>query len=286
MGAMKPHEMKMQTRIVTPPGAAAPPGRKVHIPNLLTMGRIVMAAVFVGLLASVTSRALKTQPTAVDRLGDLTHASTWVLVTAATLFVIAALTDALDGHLARKWNAVSKFGRIMDPLADKLLVLGAFIMLAGPGFTSVAEGVGRVQVSAVAGWMAVVMVARELLVTSIRGVYEGEGVDFSAGRLGKAKMILQSLAVPVILLVVAFANPGPDTNARTALLFLTYATTIVTALSAAPYIWRAMRHSLEQQQRLMHMLGAYKPRKSTAMPSPKANAPKRHRGGQGGGKRR
>lgn len=262
--------------------SATQPSRKLQVPNLLTMLRVVLACIFVGLLASVTTRSLRADPTGIDRLGDLTHASTAVLVSAAALFIIAALTDALDGHLARKWKAESKFGRIMDPFADKLLVLGAFIMLAGPGFTSVAEGVGRVQVTAVAGWMAVVMVARELLVTSIRGAYESEGVDFSAGLSGKVKMILQSVAVPLILLIVAFGDPRPETNTRTFLQILTWATTLVTLLSAFPYIGRAMQHTLEQQRKLIQAFGPQKTRKPTATPSPKTKARKQPKGGQGG----
>lgn len=278
---MKPNEFRMQPRVV--PGPA--PSRKVHIPNLLTLSRVVLAFVFVGLLASVTGRSLKADPTGVTRLGELPHASVAVLVSAAAVFVIAALTDALDGHLARKWKAVSKFGRVMDPLADKLLVLGGFVMLAGPGFTSVAVGFGRMQVSAVAGWMVVLILARELLVTSIRGVYESEGVDFSAGTAGKAKMILQSVAIPLILLVVAFAHPGPDTNARTFLVLLMWTTTLVTVFSALPYIAAAGRHTFDQQQKMMQLLGAHKPRKPTSVPSPKTRPPKRSKGGQGGAKK-
>lgn len=280
--AMKPHEMmRIQPR---PVATLQPQSRKLHIPNLLTLSRVVLAIVFVALLGSVTTRALKADPTGVDRLGDLSHASTAVLVTAAAIFIIAALTDALDGHLARKWKAVSKLGRIMDPFADKVLVLGGFIMLAGPGFTSVAEGVGRMQVSGIAGWMAVAMVARELLVTSIRGVYEGEGVDFSAGVTGKAKMVLQSVAVPLILLIVAFGNPGPDTHMRTLVVALAWATTFVTIFSALPYIGRAVQHSIEQQRKLIQAFGPAKTRKPTVTPSPKEKAKTRERarGGQGG----
>ncbi len=280
--AMKTHEMmRMQPR---PVATLQPQSRKVHIPNLLTLSRVVLAIVFVGLLGSVTTRALKADPTGLDILENATHPSTALLVSAAAIFIIAALTDALDGHLARKWKAVSKFGRIMDPFADKILVLGGFIMLAGPGFTWVIEGVGRMQMSGIAGWMAVAMVARELLVTSIRGVYEGDGVDFSAGVTGKAKMVLQSVAIPLILLIVAFGNPGPDTHMRTLVIALAWATTLVTLFSAMPYIGRAVQHSVEQQRKLIQAFGPPKTRKPTATPSPKEKAKPRDRtrGGQGG----
>lgn len=280
---MNPHEMRIPQRMA--PGPMPQPSRKVHVPNLITMGRVLLAIVVVALLSGVSARALRAQPSLGDRLGDLTHVSTAMLVTITVLFIVAALSDALDGHLARKWKVESKFGRIMDPFADKLLVLGCFIMLAGPGFTSSVEGIGRIQVSAVSGWMVVAMMARELLVTTIRGVYEADGVDFSAGWSGKAKMILQSAAIPIILLVVAFGNPGPDTNARTFLVLLMWITTGITLLSALPYIGRAIQHAYEQQQKLMQMINAAKPRKPTAMPSPKTRAPKPPKGGQGKGRK-
>ncbi|GIW74003.1 MAG: hypothetical protein KatS3mg103_0525 [Phycisphaerales bacterium] len=162
------------------------------------------------------------------------------LLAAAGLFVAAAITDALDGHLARKWKAVSIFGRIMDPLADKLLVLGAAIMLAGPAFALRSEA-GQAMAAGFTGWMAVVILARELLVTSIRGAYEARGVDFSASAWGKAKMVVQSLAIPACLLAAGlWAGQRPAWVARGVEL-AAWATTIVTAASALPYVHRAWR---------------------------------------------
>jgi len=153
----------------------APVGRprdvRRHIPNALTIARLALTVVFVALLS-------------VYRFPDQ-HA--WALPVALVVFIVAALTDALDGYLARRWNVISVFGRIMDPFADKLLILGAFVMLV------------PIEGSGVASWMVVVILGRELLVTTIRGVLEGRGVDFSAARSGKLKMIAQSVAAPVIL---------------------------------------------------------------------------------------
>ena len=164
-----------------------------------------------------------------------------VMLLAAIVFVIAALTDALDGFLARRWNAVSIYGRIMDPFADKVLVLGAFIMLAGAGF----EAGGR-QMSGVAPWMVVVILARELLVTSIRGVCESRGIDFSATLTGKLKMILQSAAVPMILLVLVLGlnirDPHLDGDtAHEINRVIAWVVTVVTAWSGVPYVRRAVR---------------------------------------------
>lgn len=110
-------------------------------------------------------------------------------------FIIAAGTDWLDGYIARKYNLVTKLGRILDPFADKFLICGVFIYLAA------------VPTSGIAAWMAVVVVGRELLVTVIRSFLEGEGIDFSAKMAGKLKMVFQCAAVIVSLLVLAMAAP-------------------------------------------------------------------------------
>jgi CDP-diacylglycerol--glycerol-3-phosphate 3-phosphatidyltransferase len=159
------------------------------------------------------------------------------------LFIAAAVTDALDGHLARKWKVESLFGRIVDPFADKVLVLGAVIYLAGPRFldpVAVEQGRWATQVSGVYPWMVVVVLARELLVTSIRGAAEGLGVEFGAKKLGKWKMILQSVVVPAVLAIVAIdaARPGYEWLSwlRGGLV---WATVLVTVLSGLPYVTAA-----------------------------------------------
>ena len=107
---------------------------------------------------------------------------------ALTLFSIAAATDWMDGYWARKYGQVTKLGRIFDPFVDKIIICGSFIALVQWGD------------SPVAAWMATVVVGRELLVTSLRGMIEGSGGDFSANGPGKWKMVLQCTAVISILL--------------------------------------------------------------------------------------
>jgi len=198
---------------------------RASIPNLLTLVRLGLTALVIAYLSMYQHPA--------------DHR--WVLPVAAGLFIIAAITDALDGHLARKWNVVSVFGRVMDPFADKALVLGAFIMLAGPGF---ADSLGN-SISGVTPWMAVVLLARELLVTSIRGVMEGSGVSFGANWAGKAKMIVQSIAVPAILLLLWFGPKdvmlNPSLPVQLVLYAIAWLTLIVTVVSGAPYLAAAMR---------------------------------------------
>lgn len=206
----------------TPP-LPTPNGFRRVLPNALTLARLVLAAAFIAVLS-------------VYRYPE---ANAWALWAGIVLFIVAALTDALDGYLARRWNAVSVFGRVMDPFADKLLVLGAFVVMAGPQFADSASGD---QITGVAPWMAVVILGRELLVTSIRGVMEGRGVDFSASWTGKAKMFAQSMAVPAALLLVTLGAEGVVTMPRVVSIntLIAYGVTLLTVISAMPYITRAL----------------------------------------------
>ncbi len=109
-------------------------------------------------------------------------------LSALVVFLIAASTDWMDGYWARKYGQVTKLGRIFDPFVDKIIICGTFIALV------------EVAGSGVASWMATIVVGRELLVTSLRGMIEGSGGDFSASQLGKWKMVLQCAAVVSVLL--------------------------------------------------------------------------------------
>jgi len=215
------------------------PGIRRHIPNALTISRLVLGVVFFAVMA-------RTQPSGVDGngLGDrITTAfeNDLGLLLAAAIFIIAAVTDAADGYLARKWQVVSRFGRVMDPFADKILVLGAFVMLAGTNFHAGLNDAGpSFPLTGVQPWMVVIILARELLVTSLRGMIEGDGKDFSATWSGKWKMILQSVAVPAILLTIAFWTPLPDSTARRFIDVLVWLTVAVTVVSGVPYVRRAI----------------------------------------------
>ena len=202
------------------------------LPNALTMLRLVLAAAFFGSLN-------------VYRYPD--HNTVWANV-AIVLFVLAAITDAYDGYFARKWHVESVFGRIMDPFCDKILVLGAFIYLAGPRFIVVEwvdEGSFFTMATGVYPWMVVVVLARELLVTGFRGEAESMGVSFASNWFGKAKMILQSICIPlVILLTVNFKTGGDGTLsvvARWICYVVVYLMVIVTILSGLPYATRLRR---------------------------------------------
>ena len=124
----------------------------------------------------------------------------WV---ALVLFLIAAGTDWLDGWYARKYNLVTKLGRVLDPFCDKVLICGTFILLAVEMNSGLFPFWGKI-----AGWMAVVVVARELLVTVLRSMIEGAGGDFSAKMAGKLKMWFQCIAAVASLLALAMSADG------------------------------------------------------------------------------
>ena len=123
---------------------------------------------------------------------------------ALVVFVIAAGTDWVDGWYARKYNLVTKLGRVLDPFCDKILICGAYILIA-------IEMDGLFPWYAkIAGWMAVVVVGRELLVTVLRSMIEGAGGDFSAKWAGKLKMGFQCVAVGACLVALALKHANSD----------------------------------------------------------------------------
>jgi CDP-diacylglycerol--glycerol-3-phosphate 3-phosphatidyltransferase len=131
-------------------------------------------------------------------------------LTAMWLFIIAACTDWLDGYLARRYGKITALGRILDPFADKVIICGALVLLAA---VPVSDEYSQLIRWGLKPWMVVVIVVRELLVTTLRSFIEREGGDFSARASGKLKMVLQCVAVPSVLLVFSYVQaraPVPD----------------------------------------------------------------------------
>jgi CDP-diacylglycerol---glycerol-3-phosphate 3-phosphatidyltransferase len=152
--------------------------------------------------------------------------------TALVAFVIAASTDWIDGYWARRYGQVTKLGRIFDPFVDKIIVCGAFIALVA------------IPDSGVAAWMAIVVVGRELLVTSLRGLIEGAGGDFSASQLGKWKMVLQCVAVGLALLLLAGTDWPPELALlRTVTIWAAILLTLWSGIDYVRIAARAMRES-------------------------------------------
>ena len=143
-----------------------------NAPNIITLSRLALSIVVFALMSY-----------------ELFYAAFWV-------FVIAASTDWVDGYLARRTNQVTKLGRILDPFCDKIIICGAYILIAIETANS-----SDPHWLLITGWMAVVVVGRELLVTMLRGYIEQHGGDFSANMAGKLKMVFQCVAVGGCLLV-------------------------------------------------------------------------------------
>ncbi|HEV2999000.1 MAG TPA: CDP-diacylglycerol--glycerol-3-phosphate 3-phosphatidyltransferase [Solirubrobacteraceae bacterium] len=174
-----------------------------NLPNILTVLRIMLVPVVVVALLGNTPE------------GD---------VLAAVVFALASLTDFVDGYLARARDSVSTFGKLMDPLADKLLVIAALLSLVS---------LGRL-----AGWVAMVIIARELAVTVLRLGATQAGVVISASLLGKAKTCLQ---IATILAVIAVHGQPLWVS------LLIYLTVLVTVLSGLDYFF-GLRRRIQQEQ--------------------------------------
>lgn len=150
---------------------------------------------------------------------------------ALVVFAVAAFTDWLDGYYARKRGLVSSLGRVYDPLVDKVLVCGVFIFLL------------ENRHAGVNAWMVTIIVAREFIVTGLRGFLEDKGVSFGADIMGKAKMLLQCCAIAWILIAFSLADHGYTSIAIDYLrIGLIWGTVIVTFISGANYIMRAIEH--------------------------------------------
>ncbi len=164
-----------------------------QIPNLITTARLLLAILFFGILSWY-------------QYGGRGHST--LLTLGFVICLIAISTDYLDGYLARRWNVESGFGRVVDPFVDKILVLGSFIFFAGKNFiiSDPADPQPYVvkTITGVAPWMVVIILGRELLVTSIRGLAEKSGISFGADRWGKIKMVMQSITILVIITYVYF----------------------------------------------------------------------------------
>ena len=164
----------------------------MNLPNLITLMRLVLTAGVFVCLELYDPRVDLILYSAGGAPGPTVSSPTLVWV-AFVLFLIAAFTDFLDGYLARKWGMVTAFGRVADPFADKVLIAGSLVtLLQFPAATTV-----------LTTWYVVIVIAREFLVTAIRGVVEASGRPFPADRLGKWKMVAQCWTVGALMTMVA-----------------------------------------------------------------------------------
>lgn len=156
------------------------------IPNILTFGRLVLTIVFLVMILYSPHVANKAV----------------FLDVAFVLFVVAGLTDIVDGIAARRFNVTSKFGRMVDPLADKVLVCGTFICFALIGEPKL-FGFGTGTLAVIQWSVAGILIAREAYVTALRHIAEARGVNFAATVSGKVKMFLQSFTIGTVIIKMA-----------------------------------------------------------------------------------
>jgi CDP-diacylglycerol---glycerol-3-phosphate 3-phosphatidyltransferase len=209
--------------------------KRRHIPNLLTVVRLILAC----LLFALFSIYLDARESGGGMLGAATYARTsvgqffadyeWLILNGFFLiFFIAGLTDWFDGYFARRWNVTTTFGRIADPFADKIMISGSFVLFVPLGQ----------EILPIAPWMVVAILAREYLVTSIRGYAESTGVAFPSSIWGKGKMLLQSLCCGTLYIFLGnetLFNPWLQPY----LIGLVWLTVGVTLISGVVYIQRA-----------------------------------------------
>jgi CDP-diacylglycerol---glycerol-3-phosphate 3-phosphatidyltransferase len=165
----------------------------MNLANKLTMLRIILVPVFLFFVSIKIEHGIG-------------------IYLATGIFIIAALTDTLDGYIARKRNQVTKFGKFMDPLADKLIVTAALISL--------------VELKQLSSWVVMIIIAREFAITGLRAVAASEGVIIAASKWGKAKTVIQIIAIIAALMDLAYNR------------FLIYIAVIVTIISGVDYIYK------------------------------------------------
>ncbi len=184
-----------------------------NLPNILTMTRIAAIPVLVALLTS-PSRA----------------AGFWGTV----VFALASITDWLDGYFARRMGIVTIFGKFLDPIADKLMVMAALIMILPYG--------------RVPAWMVLVILGREIIITGLRGIASSEGVVIQASNLGKFKTIFQIVAIQGLLLhydyywFFGMQNPLLLVNMHNVGMFFLWIATLLTVWSGLDYLIRFVRY--------------------------------------------
>ncbi|WP_054694712.1 CDP-diacylglycerol--glycerol-3-phosphate 3-phosphatidyltransferase [Syntrophomonas palmitatica] len=171
----------------------------MNLPNKLTILRIILVPVFVFVL-----------------LVKIPYGEYF----AALIFIVAALTDSLDGYLARRWRQITKLGIILDPLADKLLITAALISL--------------VELRQMPGWIAIVIIGREFAVSGLRAVKAEEGVIIPASIWGKLKTLTQVIAIILLLMQKLYL---PLTGIKFGM-WAMYIAVVITIISGVEYFLR------------------------------------------------
>ena len=193
----------------------------MNLPNLLTLIRIFLVPLVVAALVQQNLQL---------KVGNrLLVANDFFAV---TVFLAAALTDILDGYLARRWKQVTTVGTLLDPVADKLLISAALISL--------------VEIRLLPGWMVILIIGREFAVSGLRSIAAAEGYTIKAGELGKSKMMLQVIGVTLVM----FSIRWPEL--RKFALAAMWAVVVMGLASAVDYFrkfWRKVDMSIKLRRR-------------------------------------
>jgi CDP-diacylglycerol--glycerol-3-phosphate 3-phosphatidyltransferase len=183
-----------------------------NLPNILTLMRIAAIPVLAVVLSSPSRSA-----------------GFW----AAVIFALASITDWLDGYLARRMGIVTVFGKFLDPIADKLIVMAALIMI--------------LPYDRVPAWMVLVILGREIIITGLRGIASTEGIVIAASDLGKFKTIFQIVAILGLLLhydyhwFFSVDHPYLYVNMHHVGMFYLWIATVITIWSGVDYLWKFVR---------------------------------------------
>jgi len=151
----------------------------MNLANKITVARMLLIPIFI-LLFPMYPKWL------VEKSALIQHISLYGIYYAAAVFILASATDKLDGYIARKYNQITNLGKLLDPLADKLLVSAALILLVSQHM--------------VYAWVAIIIIAREIVITGVRIIASSQKVALQADQYGKVKMVLQVVAIAAIML--------------------------------------------------------------------------------------
>ncbi len=181
------------------------------IPNMLTLLRIILIIPLI-IVSQMSSLYTDEQLIADVYLGN------WIML---GIFVVASLTDFLDGYLARKWNQVTSFGKFADPLADKLLVFASLLYF--------------ITIGLVADWVVMIILAREFIVTGVRLVAASEGKVIAASNLGKYKTASTMVAIILLYINPLLIIDSIDMSAGDIMMIIAVALTIISGID---YFWK------------------------------------------------
>jgi CDP-diacylglycerol--glycerol-3-phosphate 3-phosphatidyltransferase len=192
----------------------------MNVPNALTLLRIFFVPLLVAALV---------QETFEFRVGTVLVAHEFL---ALAIFLTAAATDLLDGHLARRWGQVTTVGTLLDPIADKLLISAALVSL--------------VQVHALPGWMAILIIGREFAISGLRSIAAAEGYVIRASELGKTKLVFQVFAIALVMLALRWKEWAVAAEAS---MWLVVLLTMWSAVSYFRKFWREIDVRVKRRRR-------------------------------------